>query len=58
MFVEIISDFPQNCEYKVEFQVFPDEHVFIIASNDPWYGDIIVYIQTQIFPSHFSSDEH
>jgi hypothetical protein len=27
---------------------FPDEFLFLIDSFDPWYGDILVYLQTEI----------
>ena len=23
---------------------FPDEHLFLIYSQDPWYGDLIFYV--------------
>ena len=36
---------------------FVDEHIFLISTADPWYGDIIVYLQTQRTPTHFSRDE-
>ena len=33
-----------------------DESLFLIGSSDPWYGDFIIYLQTQTFQpntSHF-----
>jgi hypothetical protein len=35
---------------------FPDEHLFYITSDDPWYGDLLVYLQTQNFGNHLSRD--
>jgi hypothetical protein len=32
--------------------------MFFIASSDPWYGDILVYVQTLNFPTSASHDEH
>ena len=29
----------------------PDETLFLISTRDPWYGDIIVYLQTANFRS-------
>ena len=26
-----------------------DESLFLISTLDPWYGDIIIYLQTQTF---------
>ena len=36
---------------------FLDEHLFLISTQDPWYGDIILYLQTARFPSTFSKDK-
>lgn len=33
------------------------KHIFLIASKEPWYGDILVYIQTRQFHSQLSCDE-
>eukprot|EP00253_Pinus_taeda_P021895 PITA_21895 len=56
VFVELISELPcgEDTDYE---ESFPDEHLFLISSLDPWYGDIIVYLQTSKFPSTFSKDE-
>jgi hypothetical protein len=34
-----------------------DEHIFPISSLDPWYGDILIYLQTLKFPQHLSRDD-
>ena len=36
---------------------FVDEHIFLISNLDPWYGDIIIYLQTLKVPTHLSLDE-
>ena len=36
---------------------FIDEHIFLISTLDPWYGDIIIYLQTLKVPTHLSRDE-
>ena len=56
VFVEQISELPCG-EDTVYEESFPDEHLFLISSLDPWYGYIIVYLQTSKFPSTFSKDE-
>ena len=33
------------------------EHIFLISTLDPWYGDIIIYLQTLKVPTHLSWDE-
>ena len=43
VFAELISEFP--CEEDVVYEEsFPYEHIFLISSQDPWYGDIIIYL--------------
>ena len=56
-FVELILDFPNEDEELVCEDTFIDEHIFLISTSDPWYGDIIVYLQTQRIPNHLSQDE-
>ena len=36
---------------------FIDEHIFLISTFDPWYGDIIIYLRTMKVPAHLSRDE-
>ena len=36
---------------------FPDEFLFLISTIDPWYGDLIIYLQTQIFQPNISRDD-
>lgn len=31
----------------------PDETLFLISTINPWYGDIIFYLQTQIFDQSY-----
>ena len=33
-----------------------DENLFLINTIDPWYGDIIVYLQTSTFRSELTKD--
>jgi hypothetical protein len=37
---------------------FPDEHLFYITSYDPWYDDLLIYLQNQKFGNHLSRDDH
>ena len=37
---------------------FPDEFMFLISTTDPWYGYLIIYLQTQIFHPTLSHDDH
>jgi hypothetical protein len=33
---------------------FPDEHLFYITSDDPWYDNLLIYLHTQKFGNHLS----
>ena len=52
IFAELISDFPIEAEESVSEDTFVDEHIFLISTLDPWYGDIIIYLQTLNTPTH------
>ena len=36
---------------------FPDEHIFLIATSDPWYGYILIYLHTLKYPTAYSREE-
>ena len=61
IFAELISYFPSEAEESVCEDTFVDEHIFrahiTFSTTDPWYGDIIVYLQTQRTPTHLLRDE-
>ena len=57
IFAELISDFPSEAEELVCEYMFVDEQIFLISTLDPWYGDIIIYLQTLEVPNHLSWDE-
>ena len=56
IFAKLISDFPSEEEEACE-DMFFHEHIFLISTLDPWYGDIIIYLQTLKVPTHLSQDE-
>ena len=49
VFAELLSDLPRLDPGEVAHDPFPDESVYLVDSSDPWYGDILVYLQTQRF---------
>ena len=57
IFAELISNFPSKEEEEACKAMFVDEHIFLISTLDPWYGDIIIYLQTLKVPTHLSWDE-
>jgi hypothetical protein len=36
---------------------FPDEHLFALSVNTPWFLDMENYLATRKLPSHFSPHE-
>ena len=57
IFVELMCDFPQPDRETVVKQPITDESLFLISTIYPWYGDIIVYIQTQYFQPELSQSQ-
>ena len=57
VFVELIVEFPTEENVAVKDDSFPDEHIFLIATSDPWYGDIIIYLHTLKYPVASSREE-
>jgi hypothetical protein len=49
VFAELICDFPHTSTAKVAVDSLPDESLFLISTDDIWYEDIIIYLQTQTF---------
>jgi hypothetical protein len=54
VFAELISNFPRLDEDVIHVDSFADEHIFLVLSSDPWYGDIVLYLQTLKFAQHLS----
>jgi hypothetical protein len=50
--------FPPLILENVEEDSFLDESLFLISSDDIWYGDIIIYLQTQTFQPNISRVDH
>ena len=49
VFAELMCDFPNTETETVVEHLIVDESLFLISTLDPWYGDIIIYLQTQTF---------
>jgi hypothetical protein len=46
VFAELICDFPHPATENVAVDSLPDESLLFISTDDLWYGDIIIYLQT------------
>ena len=56
VFAELIAEFPVEEDVAIEEDSFPDEHIFLISTSDPWYGDILFYLQTLKYLATFSRE--
>jgi hypothetical protein len=54
---ELVMAFPSDTTSPPVNTDFPNEHLFYITSDDPWYDDLLVYLQTQNFGNHLSQDD-
>jgi len=57
VFVKLIRDLPHADDDTEPIYSLPDETMFLISTSDPWYGDILLYLQTQCFQSNIFREE-
>ena len=57
VFAELICDFPYSEMETVATDSLPDESLFLINTEDLWYGGIIIYLHTQTFWPTLSSTD-
>ena len=55
--MELMCDLPYALTEVEPNDSFPDEFLFLISTMDPWYGYLIIYLQTQIFQPNISCDD-
>ena len=52
-----MSDLPRASADTEPMDSLPDEYMFLNSTSDPWYGDYIVYLQTQRFRPELSQED-
>jgi hypothetical protein len=57
VFPELISELPVESGDLVLEELPIKGDMFLITSSDPWYGDILIYLQTLKCPTFVSRDE-
>jgi hypothetical protein len=57
VFAKLICNFPRTDEDTEPRDSLQDESLFLISISDPWYEDIILYLQTQCFQPDISHEE-
>eukprot|EP00253_Pinus_taeda_P008763 PITA_08763 len=58
VFSELLCDLPSSSNDLTSKASIVDESLFLISLSDPWYGDILVYLQTQNLRPNTSLSEH
>jgi hypothetical protein len=58
VFAELISELPVESGDLVPEESPIRGDMFLITSSDPWYRDILIYLQTLKCPTSASRDEH
>eukprot|EP00253_Pinus_taeda_P027732 PITA_27732 len=56
VFAELICSLPCSSSPSHTEDRIPDETLFLISTLNPWYGDIIIYLQTSSFRPGVSKD--
>jgi len=56
VFAELLCSLPSSSTPSYSEDHIPDETLFLISTLDPWYGDIIIYLQTSSFRPAVSKD--
>jgi hypothetical protein len=56
VFARLMVGLPRVSELSMALESLPDDSLFLIDLSDPWYGDILVYLQTQRFQPELSKD--
>ena len=54
---DFLSHFQTPDDPAVIEDSFPDEHLFLLSAQNPWYADIANYLTTGRTPPHFSTKE-
>lgn len=57
VFIELFSDLSQVNIDDVVHDPFPNASVYLVDFTDHWYGDILIYLQTQFFHANMSKDD-
>lgn len=58
VFTELLSNLPIIDPNEIVHDPLLDEAVYLIDTSDPWYGDILVYLQAQWFRPELSAGDH
>ena len=52
-----MCDLPCDATESEPSDSFPNEFLFLMRNTNPWYGYLLIYLQTQQFQPHLSRDD-
>ena len=52
-----MTDLPPLTASSTPKDDLPDDFLFIISTDDPWYGDILLYLRTHKFVAHLNRED-
>ena len=52
-----MTDLPPLTASSPPKDELPDDFLFVMSMEDPWYGDILLYLRTQKFIAHLNCDD-
>ena len=58
VFSELLCDLPSSSNDLTSKASTLDKSLFLISSSNPWYGETLVYLQTQAFWPNTSHSKH
>lgn len=58
VFTELFSNLPIFYRNEIAHDTLPNEAIYLIDSTNPWYSDILLYLQMQCFYPELSSGNH
>ena len=53
----LMTDLPPLTASSPPKDDLPDDFLFVISTEDPWYRDILLYLQTQKFIAHLNCED-
>ena len=53
----LMTDLPPLTTSSPPKDDLPDDFLFVISTEDPWYGDILLYLRTQKFAMHLNYED-
>lgn len=57
LFIDLILDLPRIDQDEPSEEGILNNFLFLMSSLDPWYRNILVYLQTMWYPRNFSHEE-